>query len=104
MLIRLLKDWSFYKAGQVVDLYGGVGKDLIAKGIGFNAEKPIPVISKKAEKTLETPVEEAGEGGSTSEAEESILEPETPTQLGNSEEIKEVAEEEIPLRRKSRKI
>ncbi|HUS99586.1 MAG TPA: hypothetical protein VMY59_04620 [Candidatus Thermoplasmatota archaeon] len=104
MLIKLLKDWSFYYAGQVVDVYGGVGKDLIAKGIGFDAEKPILIPSKKAEKTPETPVEEAGEGESTPEAEESILEPETPTQLGDFSEIKEVAEEATALKRKSRKI
>jgi len=98
MLIRLLKDWSFYKAGQVVDLYGGVGKDLIAKGIGYNAEKPLPiklpipkveVVEENDEKMLETAVEEPGEGKSTPEAEKPVVARKTFTYRGSFGKINE---------------
>jgi hypothetical protein len=95
MLIRLLKDWSLYSAGQVIDVYGGVGKDLIAKGIGYNAEKPLPIqkpipkIKEKGEKTVETAVEDAGEGKYTPEPEKSIVERKKPTHGGHFGKIKE---------------
>ena len=41
MLIQLSKDWSVYKAGQIVDVYNGKGKQLVKDGIGFDTEAKI---------------------------------------------------------------
>lgn len=94
MLIRLLKNWTLYPAGQVVDVYSGVGKDLIDKGIGYDVEKPLPTPKveagkEKAEKTLKTAVEESEEDKYTSGSEKSILEAKTLTQQGSFRKINE---------------
>ena len=44
MLIKLTKDWTSYKAGDVVDVYSSKAKVLIGEGIGIDAEKPEPYV------------------------------------------------------------
>ena len=46
MLIKLKKDWSSYKAGQIVAVYNSKGQQMIRDSIGFDSEKPIVDIPK----------------------------------------------------------
>ena len=47
MLIKLTKDWSSYKAGQIVDVYNSKGQQMVRDGIGFDSEKPVKIEPKK---------------------------------------------------------
>lgn len=47
MLIKLTKNWSLYKSGQIVDVYNSKGQQMIRDGIGFDSEKPVQAEPKK---------------------------------------------------------
>ena len=40
MLIKLKENWQLWGPGAIVDVYYGIGKELIRDGKGFDTEKP----------------------------------------------------------------
>jgi len=47
--IKMLKDWSWYKAGQVVDIYDPLAKNWLQEGVALPAQEDRSIDVERAE-------------------------------------------------------
>lgn len=57
MKVRMLKDWSFHKSGDVAEVFEPTGRNWVAAGIAEDVAEPRSVASERA--MAEDPVEVA---------------------------------------------
>lgn len=52
MKVRLLKDWSYHKAGDVAEVFDPTAKSWISSGIAERADEPRSVVVERATPTV----------------------------------------------------